>query len=55
MQIKHVELQELQEILLNEYGTALPEEVLLSEALRLSEFAKAIVRHNLSKNIKNKE
>ena len=47
-------LNELRKILLKEYGANLSEADLLSEALRLSEFAKTILRFKLSK-IKNEE
>jgi hypothetical protein len=48
------QLNKLRDILLNEYGRSLSDEELLSEAIRLSEFAKTILRFKLS-NIKNEE
>lgn len=49
MQIRNEQLKELQEILQKEYGSTLPEESLLSEAHRLLEFAKTVIRFSLSK------
>lgn len=50
MSVSKEQLNEFKEILIKEYGTTLSEEELLSEALRLSEFAKTVLRFSLSKN-----
>lgn len=50
MSVNTEQLKELQEILQKEYGSTLSEENLLNEALKLSEFAKTVVRFSLSKN-----
>ena len=52
MAISQEQLIELQKILQKEYGSTLSEENLLNEALRLSEFAKTIIRFKLSNNNK---
>ena len=49
MSVTQEQLNKLQDILLKEYSVTLPEEELLSEALRLVEFAKTVVRFSLSK------
>jgi len=56
MSINKEKLLELQKILQDEYGSYLSEENLLDEALRLSEFARTVLRFHLSRseNINNK-
>ncbi len=49
MAISKEQLNELQKIIAKEYGITLSETDLLSEALRLFEFAKTILRFTLSK------
>lgn len=49
MSISTEQLNELQAIILKEYGTTLENAELVSEALRLSEFAKTILKFKLSK------
>ena len=51
MQIGQEQLDELREIVLNEYGVEFSEEDLLSEAIRLSEFAKTVARSSLLKTL----
>jgi hypothetical protein len=50
MAISQEQLNELQEILFNEYGLRLTDSDVSSEALRLSEFAKTVLHFSLSKN-----
>lgn len=47
MQISKERLSELQNIILEKYSVLIPESDLLSETVRLCEFAKAVVEHAL--------
>ena len=50
MLVNKEQLKALQEILLQEYGSTLAEESLLNEALKLSEFAKTVLKFKLNQN-----
>jgi hypothetical protein len=52
MSVNKEQLNRLRDILSKEYGRSLSDEELLSEALRLYEFAKTILRFKLSNNKK---
>lgn len=52
MSANQQQLIELQRVLFKEYGTTLSKTELLSEAVRLSEFAKTVLHFSLSKNEK---
>lgn len=49
MKANKEQLKSLQEIILDEYGVTLQEDELISEAIRISEFAKTVIRFSLSK------